>query len=180
MVIMNCSTNLPQIISGPANTYSGQWIVQCGWLQGATANSLGTNSITVDPYYAGYLAAMPNATSPNGPALFEANYDLNSAGALTLTNGGEMNLHQNCTFSAVTIEGAALSAGTHLYSELVSSFPNNILPGGSGSITVTAPSGSPGPVSPPSGLNATAGNAHVNLSWNASLGATNYNVKRSA
>src|SRR5439155_8545085 len=115
MVIMNCSTNLPQIISGPTNTYSGQWIVQCGWLQGATANSLGNNSITVDPNYTGYLAAMPNATSPNGPALFEVNYDLNSAGTLTLANGGQMNLHQNCIFAAVTIEGTFLSSGTHLY-----------------------------------------------------------------
>ena len=34
MVIMNCSTNLPQVVSGPTNSYSGQWIVQCGWLQG--------------------------------------------------------------------------------------------------------------------------------------------------
>lgn len=40
MVILNCSTNLPQVVSCPTNTYSGQWIVQCGWLQGTNANSL--------------------------------------------------------------------------------------------------------------------------------------------
>ena len=62
---MNCSTNLPQIVSCPTNTYSGTWIMQCGWLQGTNANSLGTNSsILVDPDYTGYLAAMPNASSP--------------------------------------------------------------------------------------------------------------------
>ena len=179
MVIMNCSTNLPQVISGPTNTYSGQWIVQCGWLQGATANSLGTNSITVDPDYAGYLAAMPGAASPGGPALFEVNYDLDSAGTLTLNNGGQMNLHQNCTFAGVAIEGVSLGAGTHSYAELNANFPGSFLPGGSGGITVRAPSGAPGPASAPAGLSATAGNAQVSLSWNASLGATNYNVKRS-
>ncbi len=179
MVIINCSTNLAQIISGPTNNYSGQWIVQCGWLQGATTNSLGTNSITVDPDYTGYLTTMPNATSPNGPALFEVNYDLNSSGTLTLVNGGQMNLHQNCTFAAVTIEGVSLSAGTHLYSELSANFPNNFLSGGSGSITVIPTLNSPGPTPVPTGLSATAGNAQVSLSWNASLGATNYNVKRS-
>ena len=120
---------------------------------------------------------MPNATSPNGPALFEANYDLTTSGTLTLVNGGQMNLHQNCTFTAVTIEGVSLSAGTHPYSELDANFPNNFLPGGSGSITVAVPSGPPGPTPAPSGLTATAGNAQVNLSWNASSGATNYNVR---
>ncbi len=180
LVIMNCSTNIPQVISGPTNTFSGQWIVQCGWLQGAAGNSLGTNSITVDPLYTGYLAAMPNATSPNGPALFEVNYDLNSAGTLTLTDGGLMNLHQNCTFAAVNIEGTALSAGVHSYAELRANFPNSFLPNGSGSITVLPVAyGAPPPTQPPAGLVATAGNATVTLSWNPSPGATNYNVKRS-
>ena len=179
-VIMNCSTNLPQIISGVSNTFTGQWIVQCGWLQGASGNSLGTNSITVDPLYVGYLTAMPGATSPNGPALFEVNYDLASSGALTLANGGLMNLHQNCTFTAVTIQGVPLAAGTYSYTQLAASYPNNFLPGGSGSITVNPPSVvTPGPVSAPTGLNAAAGNGQVYLSWKASPGATNYNVKRS-
>ena len=180
LVIINCSTNLPESIAGVSNTFSGQWIVQCGWLQGTSANSLGTNSITVDPLYTGYLAAMPNATSPNGPALLEVNYDLVSSGSLTLTNGGLMNLHQNCQFAAVAIEGIFLGAGMHSYAELSADFPNNFLAGGSGSITVNPVAySSPGPVLTPAGLTATAGNALVNLAWNASLGATNYNVKRS-
>jgi mono/diheme cytochrome c family protein len=179
LVIMNCSTNLPQVVSGSSNTYSGQWIVQCGWLQGATATSLGTNSITIDPLYNGYLAAMPNATSPNGPALFEANYDITSAGTLTLRNGGLMNLHQNCTFGAVNIEGTLLNTGTHSYSELSGRFPNNFIAGGSGSITVSPVSyGAPLPTQPPAGLKAIAGNNSVTLTWNPSLGATNYSVKR--
>jgi mono/diheme cytochrome c family protein len=181
LVIINCSTNLPQIISGAANTFSGQWIVQCGWLEGAGLNSLGTNSITVDPFYTGYLADMPNATSPNGPALLEVDYDLNSSGTLTLVNGGLMNLHQNCTFAAVNIEGVSLTPGMHPWSELSSRFPNSFLTGGSGSITVNpTPSGAPGPTIPPAGLTANAGNGQVILTWSPSLGATNYNVKRSS
>jgi hypothetical protein len=180
MVIMNCSTNLPQIVSGPTNTYSGTWIVQCGWLQGTAANSIGTaSSISVDPNYTGYLAAMPNASSPNGPALFEVNYNLNTVGTLTLVNGGQMNLHQNCTFAGVTIEGTSLSPGAHPYSELAGNFPGNFLPGGSGSITVAVPSGPPGPTSAPSGLGASAGSEEVTLSWDASPGATNYDIERS-
>ncbi len=158
MVILNCGTNLPQIISGATNTYSGQWIVQCGWLQGTALNCLGTNSITVDPNYTGYLAAMPNATSTNGPAWFEVNYDLNSSGTLTLTNGGQMILHQNCTFASVVIEGVSLVYGLHSYAELSASFPNNFLPGGSGSITVLVPSGTLGPAPyAPSGFDRNAG-----------------------
>ncbi len=180
LVIMNSSTTLPQIISCPTNTYSGTWIVQCGWLLGTNASSLGSNSsILVDPNYTGYLAAMPNASSPAGPALFEVDYDLTTSGTLTLINGGQMNLHQNCTFSGVTIEGIPLSAGTYSYAQLVAEFPNNFLPGGSGSITIAIPSGPPGPTTVPSGLTATTGNARVNLFWNASPGATNYNLLRS-
>src|SRR6185369_13321609 len=173
---------LPQIISGNSNTFSGQWIVQCGWLRASGINSLGTNSITVDPNYTGYLGAMPNATSPNGPALLEPTYDLNSAGTLTLVNGGKMNLHQNCAFSAISIEGTFLSAGTHPYSELIANFPNSFSTGGSGAISVTgppAPGGPPGPPATPTGLSAVGGNTSVTLSWNASVGATSYNVKRS-
>jgi hypothetical protein len=136
LVIMNSGLTLAQQFTCPSNTFSGQWIVQCGWLQGTATNSLGTNSITVDPNYTGWLTAMPNATSPAGPARFEVNYDLNSAGTLTIANGGTMRLHQNCAFTAATINGTALSAGTHYYSELVATFGTTFEAGGSGAITV--------------------------------------------
>lgn len=137
MVIFNAGTTVPQQVSGSSNSFSGQWIIQCGWLQGNGANSLGTNSITVDPLdLAAFQGDMPNATSPSGPAWFEPGYDINSAGVLTLTNGGLMRLHQNCIFSSVVIEGNALSAGTHPYSELIVSYPTNFAARGSGSITV--------------------------------------------
>src|SRR5713101_4515739 len=37
--------NQAQMITGSSNNFSGQWIVKCGYLQGAATNSLGTNSI---------------------------------------------------------------------------------------------------------------------------------------
>jgi mono/diheme cytochrome c family protein len=180
ITILNAGTNVPQQISGANNTnFTGQWIVQCGWLRGFTTNSLGTNSITVNPADTSYLVKMPNVVSPRGPALFEADYPLNSLGALTLTNGGQMNLLQNCTFAAVAIEGTTLDPGTYSYAELSARFPSNFLPGGSGSLTVS-PFSPPGPVTPPGGLSALAGNASVSLSWNPSPGATNYVLQRSS
>ncbi len=145
--ILNAGTTVPQIVSGNSNTFSGQWIVDCGWLQGSGTNSLGTNSILVDPQNNTYLQTMPSATTPTGPAWFEVGYNINSAGTLTLRNGGIMRLHQNCCFASVVIEGTPLSAGTHPYSELAASFPNNFAAGGYGSITVQ-PYGTPPVVAP--------------------------------
>jgi hypothetical protein len=136
MVILLSSTNVPQQISSVSNSFAGQWIVQCGWLQGVGQDSLGTNNIVVDPLYTGYLAVMPLFETTNCGAVFEPVYDLNSAGSLILTNGGRMILHQNCAFSSVVIEGTPLTYGTHPYSELAANFPNNFVAGGGGSITV--------------------------------------------
>ena len=136
LVILNAGTTIPQQVSGTSNTFSGQWIVQCGWLLGSEIDSLGTNSVTVDPLYTGELATMPNFVAATGAAWFEPAYDLNSAGRLVLTNGGVMILHQNCIFSSVKIEGAGLAPGTHYYAELAANFSSSFASGGSGSLTV--------------------------------------------
>ena len=47
-----------------------------------------------------------------------------------------MQLHQNCYFSDVVIEGTPLSSGLHTYAELSSAYSGNFPAGGSGSITV--------------------------------------------
>lgn len=159
LVLFEGGTSNPMQISGNSNTFSGQWIVKCGYLQGAGINSLGTNSITVDP---NYVLALPpfdvSITSAQaGPAVFEVNYDLNSAGVLTLTNGGQMKLHQNCAFSAVKIEGTSLSAGTHSYSELNGSYPANFPAGESDSITVQAYNVKPQIATQPTNQTASAG-----------------------
>jgi hypothetical protein len=145
LFIMDFLTNAPNVISGGARNldYHGTFVIQCGALLGTTAGSLGTNSsVIVDPSSTLYKADMPNITvtvNGAGKAVFDVAYSYNTAGSLTLTNGGVMNLRQHCAFSAVTIEGVALTAGDHPYSELIANFPNSFLPGGSdisGSLTV--------------------------------------------
>lgn len=129
LVIWGAKATAPQMVSGTNNTFSGQWIVQCGWLQGVTPGSLGTNSITVDPKFAlpmpPFDSGTLNVAGPTNLPLFEVNYDLNSAGTLVLTNGGQFKLHQNCCFAAVMVEGAVLTAGTHFYAELNTTHPTN-------------------------------------------------------
>lgn len=145
LVVMQASNIVAQQISSNSNTFSGQWIVKAGWLLGSGLNSLGTNSITLDPNYV--LPLDSSIINVAGPALLEPGYDLNSAGALILTNGGVMKLHQNCVFRAVTIQGTVLSSGSHSYLELVTNFPNNFALSGSGSLTVQ-PYGSPPSLAP--------------------------------
>lgn len=140
---MNCNNGwVNHVTGGSANAnFTGQWIIQNGYLCADNAGSLGTNSITVDPLNTGYLADMPNispAVGGAGSAKFEVTYDLSSAGTLTIANGGAMVLHQHCAFSVVNINGTALSGGKHTYSQLTNSFPG-VFSGGSdltGDITV--------------------------------------------
>jgi len=121
-------------IAGTSNTYSGMWHVVTGVLLGSGANSLGTNSITVD----------------NGAAL-ETSYNLNTPTA-NLTLNGQMFLHNSDTFRSVTIGSYQVPAGTYTYAQWAASFPGNFpatwtkqrdsaVSSASGSITVlTGPS----------------------------------------
>jgi len=145
LVFMQASNTVAQRVSGNFNTFKGRWVIKAGWLLASGAGSLGTNSITEDPGFV--LPLDPSIIDVRGPAVFEPGYDLNSAGVLTLTNGGVMYLHQNCTFSAVNIEGISLSSGAHYYPELAANFPKNFVAGGSGRLTVQ-PYGPPPPVAP--------------------------------
>ena len=137
MVIFQAGTNVAQEVSGNANTFSGEWVVKAGWLLGSGINSLGTNSITVDPNYV--VPLDPSIAYVAGPAVFEPGYDLNSSGTLTLANGGMMRLHQNCAFRSVVIEGNVLPQGYYPYANLAALYPANFPPGGSGSIAVIPP-----------------------------------------
>ncbi len=81
---------------------------------------------------------MGNISVSDGSTL-EVDYDIQTPGALTLAgSNGVMILHQDCQFGAVTINGVTLSPGTYTYNNLLSQFPDNFAPGGSGSITVPA------------------------------------------
>ncbi|HWQ91798.1 MAG TPA: LamG-like jellyroll fold domain-containing protein, partial [Clostridia bacterium] len=122
-----------QRIEGMDPAFSGQLVVKSGWLIGANG-AFGTNSITVDPYYT--LDPSADGVFYGSTAVLEPDYDVNSAGTLTLVNGGVFVLHQNCAFSAVTIEGTPLSPGTHPYAELAAMFPYSFSATGAGAITV--------------------------------------------
>lgn len=126
----------PQLISGTSNTFTGQWIVQAGFLRGVGTNSLGTGNITLDPGYAVPLDPAGGVTLFNGPSILEFMYDHNSPGTLTIANGGQVRLHQNVAFASVIIDGAPLSAGTHYYADLAADHAANFPAGGSGTITV--------------------------------------------
>ncbi|HEY2952520.1 MAG TPA: hypothetical protein VGK40_08060, partial [Verrucomicrobiae bacterium] len=140
LVIAQAATSIPQQVFSASNSFSGGWIVKAGALRGVGAESLGSGDITMDP---NFPYAPPGGTIlSNGPAQLELMYDINSAGTLTLINGGTMNLHQNCTFKAANIEGTLLSGGTHLYAELTNSY-TNFTAGGSGSITILIPTNAP-------------------------------------
>lgn len=145
IVLMSPSAFAPQTVVTGAIPFFGKWIVASGWLASATNGAFGTNSITIDPQF----ALDPSAGNPlrASVAEFEPNYDLNSAGQLTLTNGGQMILHQNCAFVSVLIDGVALASGTHSYGELATNFPNNFSTNGFGYITVQ-PFGTLPPPSP--------------------------------
>jgi hypothetical protein len=150
LVVMNSTNITPQTFSNSSNTFSGKWLVKAGWLLGSSTNSLGSNSITLDPTFA--LPLDPSISNIIGPAQLEVNYNLDSAGVLTITNsfagaGAVFKLHQNCAFSAVRIDNSSLSPGTHYYAELQANYPNVFPVGGYGSITVQ-PFGSFPPLAP--------------------------------
>jgi hypothetical protein len=157
LCIFEAGTNNAQQISSTNNTFSGLWLVKAGRLLGLAVGSLGTNSsFVIDPNYV--LPVPPfSSTAPvvdvAGPAVLEAGYTLNSAGTLSLTNGGKMRLHQEVCFTAVNIHDPALSINTsltpgiHYYAELITNYPNNFDLGGSGAVVVQ-PYGTPPPLPP--------------------------------
>jgi hypothetical protein len=121
--VVNGDLSDPLTIQSTNNLYSGTWNVQSGYLYGSGAGSLGTGDITISP----------------GAAL-EVSYDIQTPGALTLLGDTSvMVLHQNCQFSAVSINGVILAPGTYPYNNLLAQFPGNFATGGSGSITVPQP-----------------------------------------
>ena len=116
-------------IAGSANTFSGQWNVLQGALLGGATGSLGTNTITV---------------GTNGA--LESAYNINNTNAGLVLNG-KMFLHANDTFKTLTVNGAAVNAGTYTFAQLYSAYPanfpatwpkqtNSVVNTGSGQITV--------------------------------------------
>jgi len=87
------STNKIMQVTNSQNSFSGNWIVQSGWLQGTAAQALGSGDITVNPL-AGFPGLDPSVPLYGGqPAVLELAYPAVSPGTLTLANGGLMFLH---------------------------------------------------------------------------------------
>ena len=164
-------TNNDLIISGTANTFSGQWNIGQGALLGNAPNSLGTNSITI-----GATAAL------------ETTYNFRTTNG-TLTLNGQMYLYTDDTFYALTVNGTAVSPGRYTFAQLNSTFPANFpvtwpiqlgsstgTNTGSGSITVlTGPPPPPPPTPPGIGkISISAGN--VTLSGSNGTPFGNFNV----
>jgi len=130
--IHGSASNTCSIQSTNNSSFTGRWMITCGQLTGVGKRSLGLGNIVV----------WPGAT-------LEVDYDIQTPGALTmLSNSSVFILHQNCQFSAVTINGVSLAPGTYTYNNLLALFPGNFAPGGSGSISIPAPA--PVVVVPPS------------------------------
>jgi len=147
---------VPQTITGLSNYFTGTWVVRAGWLQGLGDgtgdgyNSLGTNvacHYIIDPLWQVPNTFAAGSTFIAGPAVLDMGSSLaNCAGALVLTNGGQLYLHGNVLFSSVNIEGFSLTNGTYSYATLASTFTtangyqNNFapvgFPAGSGTLTV--------------------------------------------
>lgn len=166
-IVLGSSTNtVPGLqVTGTSNTFTGTWLVQAGWLQGAGDgtqdgyNSLGTNAacaIVVDSGFVYPTGTGSNLFSATGQVFLTNNalLDLgpnlmNSAGTLTLTNNGKMWLHGHCVFSAVTINGTSLPNGYYPYATLANNFPDTFtgLPAVfttfGGDITVQPPGAAP-------------------------------------
>jgi hypothetical protein len=126
----------PMDVQSTNNPYSGNWLVRTGYLKASGVGSLGTGNITVFP----------------GSTL-EIDYNIQTPGVLTLLGTNSvMVLHQDCQFSAVSINGVSLPPGTYTYNNLLAQFPGNFAPGGSGSLTVVPASlvvSGPPPPAPP-------------------------------
>ena len=150
-------------LTGGNNPFSGRWIVRSGLLRASGAGSVDFASITLTATNAGIIPQ------------FEPMYDVRSAGVLTLTNGGQIILHQVCSFSSVFIDATPLSPGLHTYADLNASYPANFPAGGSGSLSVQPPA----PPSTPTNIVVINGDSQVTLSWSPANFAASYNVKRS-
>jgi len=176
IVILQSHPSTAHLVDADGSGFTGNWIIQCGYLKGlAGVNPLGVGNIICTP------TNTAAASNPTNTTVFEPMYDYVTPGSLVLSNNptsgcaATMILHQNCTFSSVTINGTPLLVGTYSYATLASSYPANFPAGGSGSITVQPPA----PPLAPASLSAINGDTQVALSWTPAVNSGGYNVNRS-
>ena len=113
------------LVSSSNPTFTGNWTVNAGWLEGGGANALGSGNITL--------------TSSQGASTLDLDYNLtNPTGSLTLmTTSSKLTLDQNLTFGAVSINGTNLLPGVYTEPQLASLFPSNISSNSNAASTLT-------------------------------------------
>jgi hypothetical protein len=151
----------PLNLTCPSNTFSGQWNIINGTVLGTATNSLGTNNVTIQD-------------NVSGAGALETLYDIyNPNGNLTISNTGQMYLHQNDTFGSMTIAGTNLANGVYTFDYLTNTFPANFPANWQMQVgsTVTNISGSitVGVVAPVS-LSIQKSGANLQISWNPAVG----------
>jgi hypothetical protein len=101
------------------------------------------------------------------------------SGATVSYSGGATNSNSSGAYTLANVV-----PGTHSVTASASGFQNStqtnvsVTSGATTTVNFSLSSAVASPPSTPTGLTATAGNAQVNLSWNASSGATSYNLYR--
>jgi fibronectin type 3 domain-containing protein len=144
---------------------------------GESANSSEVNATPAAPAARPATPTGLLATAGNAQVILNWNA---SAGATSYhvkrstTSGGETQISAP---TSNTFTDTGLSNGTK-YFYVVSAVNSNGESANSSEVNAT-PTAPATPPAMPTGLQATAGNAQVSLSWNASTSATSYNVKRS-
>jgi fibronectin type 3 domain-containing protein len=136
--------------------------------------SIGGGGGTPPPAPAGLTASPGNAqvTLNWGASTGATSYNVKRS---TTSGGPYTTIATGVTATSFTNTGLTNGTTYHFVVSAVNSFGES---GNSNQASAT-PIGTPTPPSPPTGVTATPGNAQVTLNWNASTGATSYNVKRS-
>lgn len=143
LILIQGTTHVPSVeVTSPSNSFSGSWMVKCGYLKGSGPDSLGSGDLILDGSVNVPEALLDPATPLNsGPVVLEIDYDIVSPGMLFLGLSAQMLLHQDCHFDRVVVGGFELAQGVYSYEWLRWFYPDYFPAGGSGSLTVGAPPG---------------------------------------
>lgn len=129
-------------LTNAGNTFSGTWRVGGIGIVAGTGGTFSNASNAVTTLKATTAGSLGiNADVVAGDfGIFDPDYDWTTAGSLTLNTDGSLildNVAQHLTVNGLVIGGTPLSAGTYTYTELSSTYPGFIAPGGDSSASIT-------------------------------------------